>query len=458
MTHRGDRSHPLDAVLTDRGLSLAGLAELFRAAVTARGFRSGADRNLTWKWKTGRRVPTEESQWYLADALGVPRQLVIDLGWPEWLRHAVAGSPSVLDVPWSPAGTARVLRDIAGGRMDRRGFMIVTGGALSGVAASWAGALEGASSSPAAPDAAGDPGRLSAATVDRVGHRLAELRHLDDALGGARLHQLAVAEFSWLTQLVETAGYETPTGRRLVGLITEAARPCGWLHFDASLHAAAQSYYIAGLRCSATAQDPLAGAHILACMSLQATWTGHHQDAVTLIESAQERLGGDATPRLRALLASRKALAHARAGEAAACGRALNSAERLLDAVSPGTWEPDWIYYFDEAELAGHAGACWIALRQPARARPLLDTTLRTTDPSFVRDRAIQHTWSAEAHLQDGELDLACEELGAAVDLAHRTASARAIATIRQTRQAMSRYDRETRVRELDRRLATFAA
>ncbi|MGH4022349.1 MAG: hypothetical protein ACRDT0_24565, partial [Pseudonocardiaceae bacterium] len=241
-------------------------------------------------------------------------------------------------------------------------------------------------------------------------------------------------------------------------LITEAARLCGWLHFDASHHAAAQSYYIAGLRCSATAQDPLAGAHILACMSLQAMRTGHDQDAVNLIDSAHEQLGRNATPRLRALLAGRKALAHARAGEAAACGRALNDAERLLDAASPGTWEPDWLYYFDDADPAGQAGACWMDLRQPARARPLLDTALRTIDPSFVRDRTVLHGQSADVYLQDGELDLACEELGSAVDLAHRTGSVLSIATIRQARQAMSRYDHETRVRELDRRLATLAA
>ncbi|MGH3979369.1 MAG: hypothetical protein ACRDRZ_10275, partial [Pseudonocardiaceae bacterium] len=68
--------------------------------------------------------------------------------------------------------------------MDRRGFMVVTGGALSGVVASWAGALEGARAS-AVSGAVGDPGWLTAATVDRVEHRLAELRHLDDALGGS---------------------------------------------------------------------------------------------------------------------------------------------------------------------------------------------------------------------------------------------------------------------------------
>lgn len=60
--------------------------------------------------------------------------------------------------------------------MDRRGFMVVTGGALTGVAVS---------------GAPGDVGWLTAATIDRVEHRLAELRHLDDALGGSQLHQLS---------------------------------------------------------------------------------------------------------------------------------------------------------------------------------------------------------------------------------------------------------------------------
>ncbi|MGH4020499.1 MAG: hypothetical protein ACRDT0_14940, partial [Pseudonocardiaceae bacterium] len=97
-------------------------------------------------------------------------------------------------------------------------------------------------------------------------------------------------------------------------------------------------------------------------------------------------------------------------------------------------------------------------LRQPARARPLLDSAMRTIDANFVRNRTLHHAWSADVYLQDGELDLACEELGSAVDLAHRTGSVRSIATIRQARQAMSRYDHETRVRELDRQLATLAA
>lgn len=86
-----ERTHPLDVVMSDRGLSLAGLADLYRAAVAKHGLRSGTDRNLVWKWKTGRRTPTVESQQYLADALGVPRSVLAEHGWPDWLWHAVSG-------------------------------------------------------------------------------------------------------------------------------------------------------------------------------------------------------------------------------------------------------------------------------------------------------------------------------------------------------------------------------
>jgi hypothetical protein len=304
--------------------------------------------------------------------------------------------------------------------------------------------------------------RLSTTVVDRLDHRLADLRQLDDEFGGRELHQLAVAEFRWLTRLADSANYNTAVGQRLFSLVTEAARLCGWLHFDAAHHAAVQTYYVtyyvAALRSSASANDPLTGAHVLACMSFQATLTGHYQEAAALIDVTEQQTKRSATPRLRASLASRKARAYAKAGDAAACGCALNEAERRLDATTPGTPEPDWIYFFDQAELDAQAAACWVDLRQPAKARPLIDNALHTMNPQYVRDRTIYHVRSAETYLHADDLELACEDLHAAADLAGRTGSVRSIHTIRAAREAMSRYDRELWVRKLDRHLADLAA
>jgi hypothetical protein len=153
-----------------------------------------------------------------------------------------------------------------------------------------------------------------------------------------------------------------------------------------------------------------------------------------------------------------EARAYAKAGDAASCGRALNEAERRLDATTPGTAEPDWIYFFDEAELDAQAAACWVDLRQPAKARTLIDNALSSMNPRYVRDRTIYHVRSAEAHLHADELELACGDLHTAADLAGQTGSVRSIHTIRNARDGMSRYDREPRVQKLDRHLADLAA
>jgi DNA-binding XRE family transcriptional regulator len=440
----------------------------------------GLERSTVGRWERGTGTPQPWNQPDLARVLGlshdaladilgvdpvlsppdgrvavldVAHDLVAEFNWPDWQQ---AGQASVLEPPWSITGTMQVLHEVTGGSMDRHGFLIITGATLAGVADQWSSSLGGA----VPPTERVEQHRdcLSDTVLDRLDHRLADLRRLDDEFGGRELHELAVAEFRWLTRLADQADDDNAAGRRLFSLVTEAARLCGWLHFDAAHHAAAQSYYVAALRSSASANDPMTGAHVLACMSFQATLTGHNQEAVALIDAAEEQTKHAATPRLRALLASRKARAFAKAGDAPSCGRALNKAERRLDATTPEIAEPDWIYFFDEAELAAQAAACWVDLRQPAKARPLIDNALSNMSPQYIRDRTIYHVRSAEAHLHANDLELACNDLHTAADLADQTGSVRSVHTIRSAREAMSRYDREPQVQDLDRRLADLAA
>ena len=83
---------------------------------------------------------------------------------------------------------------------------------------------------------------------------------------------------------------------------------------------------------------------------------------------------------------------------------------------------------------------------------------LAGVQPDYVRDRAVFHVSSAEAHLHADDLELACGELETAAGLARQTGSTRTIEMIRSARGSMSRYDREPRVRKLDRHLADLAA
>jgi len=440
LTPTRSASHALGAELrrrrVDRGLSQAALGELVH--------HSGA---LVGKVEKAERFPSA-AFCELVDA-------VLDTGGilarmrPAIDREAQDEYLCFVEPSWTVDVSLRALRELAGGRVDRRDFLALTGTALAATATSWSAAVTGSGLAPVSGRV-----RLGGATLDRLTQRLADLRVLDDELGGTVLRDLACAELRWLTSLADSADLIGTEQRRVLGLIAEAARLCGWLHLDADHHAAAQAYYVTALRCSASAVDPLTGANVLAGMSFQATLTGYTSEALELLDTAEQQVGRRASPKLRALLASRRARAYARAGDSRACGLALNASETALAAAGDGQVEPDWIYFFDEAELAAQAGACWVDLHQPARARPLLDAALQTLAPQYVRDRTIYHVRSAQTHLHSGELNLACEELTTAAALVERTGSTRSISTIREARRAMAAHDREPVVREFDRTLA----
>ena len=159
------------------------------------------------------------------------------------------------------------------------------------------------------------------------------------------------------------------------------------------------------------------------------------------------------------MIASRKARAHAIAQDARNCGRQLNLAERYLDAAdSEGDGAPDWIYYFDQAELDAQAGACWVSLAQPKRARPLIDSALTTMSSDYVRDRTIYQVRSAQAYADTGELDMACQDLTAAIGLAIQTPSKRSIETICAGRTRLNPYQHDPRVHELDQQMQRIAS
>jgi transcriptional regulator with XRE-family HTH domain len=417
---------------TARGLSQAQLGALI--------LHSGA---LVGKVEKAQRFPTLEFCRRADEVLesgGLLQRLRPDVD----PRARGGGYRCVREPVWSPAVTAEALRELTGEQVDRRGFLALTGSALVTTAAMWA------RTGPGIPAKSGAASGLTGTSLERLAARLADLRALDDELGGTAVLELARAELGWLS--AQAARVETSDVDQcaLWGLVAEAARLCGWAMLDAGLSAAAQAHYVLALRCTADVGDGLAGANVLAGMSFQAMLDGQVADALNLLDVAEQRAGRGGSPRLSALLATRRARAHARGGDARACGLALHGAEQALDQAGDGSDEPSWIYFFDAAELAAQSGACWVDLGRPGNARPVLDAALAGLAPQYVRDRSIYLVRSAQAHLHSGELPAACDELTRAVNLVGQTGSVRSIATIRQARHAMRVYDGHDSVRRFD--------
>lgn len=196
------------------GLSQTGLGDLIH--------HSGA---LIGKVEKAERFPTAEFCNLADTALNSGGRLA---------RMRPAADPREDGVPlcfvepsWTVSTSLRALREVTGEPMDRREFLALTGTTPAGLITNWDAATHATGAAPTG-------GRqLGAATLDRLTGRLADLRALDDELGGTVLRDLALAELRWLTSLTDDPALPGHEQQRLLGLVAEAARLCGWLHLDA---------------------------------------------------------------------------------------------------------------------------------------------------------------------------------------------------------------------------------
>jgi hypothetical protein len=247
---------------------------------------------------------------------------------------------------------------------DRLGFLIASGATLTGLATSWSLALaEPAEASPVVPAAPANT-RLTPARLDTLEQRLDDLRRLDDVLGGARLRQTAVAEYDLLEGLAKQTGKHGPLEHRLLSLLAEAGRMCGWLQFDSGHHARAQRYYITALRAWASASDHQVGANTLAFMAIQVYSEDNPQDAVGLVRTAQDATARRTTPRVRSMLHARAARALSKTGDRTACWRELDAA-RTEYARGPHDDDPSWSYWLNPGEIEMLAGSSALDLDDP---------------------------------------------------------------------------------------------
>jgi hypothetical protein len=410
-----------------------------------------ARREKAWRWEHWGVVPDRATQLALAAVLQVPEERLDRMGWPQWLP---AGDAVRADYPWTADGCRLALADaLERAMLDRRGFMVLSGGVLTGLADQWL------SVSPDKIDAAlRGRARVDADVVGWIEDRIPMLRRMDDQLGGTQLRQVVDAELRLVNGLLGDGAYNTKVGSRLYAAAADLGQLAGWVSFDAGLHSAAQRYYVAALHAAQAAGDPVLGANILAGMSYQATTAGDASDAIALSERASQGATRWASPRVVALLEARQARAYAMAGEKRACSAALGRAEEAISRCSVEITEPGWIYYFDEAELAAQAGACRLVLGQYEIANDQLAHALKLQDPAFARDRTIYYLRLASTQLKLGDLEHAYSLGKDACALARTNGSHRIATEMATFRIQLQPLRSDPLARELDEELQLYAA
>ena len=196
-----------------------------------------------------------------------------------------------------------------------------------------------------------------AAAAGRIRAFTHSLMDLDFHYGGGHVRRVLLFYFRSEIVPMLRAQHSEPVRRELFGAAAEVAQQLGWSAYDAGRHGAAQRYFAQGLRLAGEAADPVLGARLLSNLSHQANYLGQYRDALHLARAAQSAAAGRATPTVASMFLAMEARALASLGDAAGCAAVLHRAEREFGRRAPAD-DPQWIYYFDELELAGEKAHC----------------------------------------------------------------------------------------------------
>ncbi|MFF4179890.1 transcriptional regulator [Streptomyces sp. NPDC001750] len=432
--------HPLSFLRQTRGWGKAEFARLMQEHGRSLGIPLATNRTTVWKWEQGQE-PDADAQRVLADLLRVPYESVRAEEWPRWLPvWEVTG----LTAPWTEAGTVEALSELVGsGRMDRRGFLTITGAALTRLAASWVDA-------PSAFASALNGDRVTDTMVSTIEQRISTLRTLDDQLGGARLLEQARGDLSLVTGLL-SAGRCTDSIRvRLYALAAQVSHLTGWMAYDAGLRSAGQRYYVGALRSARTAGDNAFGAFILAEMGVHVSEAGRTAERVDLISTAIDNAPRSLSPRTQSFLYLHKAEALSRDGDHRMASTALNRAASLWERRVTEE-NPDWLDWFGEAQLKSTEGKVLLRSGHVERATSSLETSVEHAAP---RDKAVRSSRLAEARLAGGDLEGALDAANYGAELLEDSVSSvRALDRLKEFSAELEPHKSVPSVREFRDRL-----
>jgi transcriptional regulator with XRE-family HTH domain len=408
------------------------------------------------------RVKSLKSLASIADGLGMPGPARATLGLAPGSAD-LASTPVVPDAATRPiagtqypATTAEAVTAAAGlWRADSARSQDVLSAELD--PAAWSSAALAWLLSPpdSAQPAAGTGLAVGHADVARVRASSELFAELDNRFGGAHARRSLIHFLDRDAAALLTGHYTDEVGRELSAAVAEASLLAAWTTYDCGLHGLAQRYFVQALRLAQSAADRRLACSIMSAMSHQATYLGHLTEAVNLARAAREGLHDQATPALTAQFLAMEARALARSGDRRGCHFTLAAVERTFHVPEPGV-DPEFINYFNEAELAAETAHCFRdlgdaeeAARQAALAAP--------SDGQYARSDFFASIVLADSLADQGNPEQACDTALSALRIGEALTSARCVSYVREFRQRLARFHGNPAVRDFSEQAAEHA-
>ncbi|MGK5530292.1 helix-turn-helix domain-containing protein [Streptomyces sp. URMC 129] len=414
-----------------RGWGQARLIRELRRAAEQQGQALPTDASVKRRiasWENGHSVPDEFYGPLLAKALAMSGA---ELG----LNHLTGHDAELLDASYPPTSEAAVNAVSQLWRADLNSYEPLLRSQPSEPAwheasLRWLVAPE-PSELPSGAKAAARAGLADVAAVKTTTDMFAKL---DDRFGGDHARHSLIHYLARDVAPLLSGQYKEAVGRALFSTVAESTLLAGWMSYDACQHGLAQRYFLQALRLAQDGADRRLAGSILSAMSHQATFLGRYTEAATLARAARMGISGVATPTLMAQFHAMEARALARTGDVRACELALAEATKALESRNTGD-EPEWITYFDEAELAAEAAHCF---RDVNSARQAVAHAENAMSGSHVRSDFFATMVLADAHLRAGDVDEACRVALDALDLGEQLKSARCVSYLAEFRRHLA--------------------
>lgn len=288
--------------------------------------------------------------------------------------------------------------------------------------------------------------QVGASDIARLRTTTEMFDHLDGQFGGGHGRSSLVEYLNTELGSLLQGTYTEQAGRELFRAAAQATLLCAWMSYDAGAHSFAQRYFIQALGLAEASGDKLVAAGILDAMSHQATFLGRYREAANLARAASTGTRTLGSNSLAAHFYAMEARALARAGDAADCDRAMAAAVREHEKRDPDR-DPEWFQYFDEAELAAELGHCNRDLGRPVDATTYATQSVQLSGESPRSDFFVNMVL-ADAHVDHGDVEQACEVALRALQLGEQLKSARCITYVDEFRQRLTKLGDTPTVRD----------
>jgi tetratricopeptide (TPR) repeat protein len=251
-----------------------------------------------------------------------------------------------------------------------------------------------------------------------------------------------------------------PLRPQLCSIAGETAALAGWLAFDIEDRPAAAGYFRVGIEAAKEANDRALGAYLVGSSCVQPAYRERPYARLRRLEGRTFGFArSDASPSTQAWLATLEAEAHALAGDTSKCLRVFDEAEAAMSrAGGEDESSRPRLAFFDPDRLAGERGVALARLGQPDAAQDVLASALASLDPSVVKTRPRLLAALATAHVQQGDVDRACELGAEALGIAAQQEVQPNLQDVRKLRLDLEPWRNSQAVKDLDEQLRAVGA